>query len=486
MREIFNSTLLCFIAAVIVLCVISTDFIYADSKPGTSAYYSTVNSVADKVRESMVDRKKSVTVDYKVKASETSKSGWLSSLSKKIIKEAFKHTGVPEEGDSLKFCVKSYSSKASYYTASGHSFITLTFTFSYYTSASQEKKLSGKIGQMDLKGSSDYQTVRNIYNYICKNVKYNYKSDSIKYTAYNAAVNNSAVCQGYSVLFYRLALEYGIDSRVIAGKGRSDSHVWNIVKIGGKYYYLDCTWDAGENKYECFLKGYNDFDDHSRGSEYNSSSFKSSYPVSSSNYSGSSDKCSLKGPSGVKTNLTAYYGSTSGYDDIKVTWNKVSGAAGYYIKYRKVNSEKWNSKYTEKTYTYLKNLSDGYKYEIRVYPYDINKNKKRVSANYTVVKSVYTLKKIRVISKGKSEGGKILLTWSGISGESGYQVYRAKSEEGKYSKVATVKVNDKSKTTVNIKAAKGVSYWYKIRAYKAVDKDNYVYGPWSDAIRFKR
>jgi hypothetical protein len=83
----------------------------------------------------------------------------------------------------------------------------------------------------------------------------------LKHTAYAAAINHTAVCQGYAVLFYRLALECGIDARVIAGKGKGangwEDHAWNIVKLGGNYYLLDATWDAGKTPmyYQYFLKG---------------------------------------------------------------------------------------------------------------------------------------------------------------------------------------------------------------------------------------
>lgn len=43
-------------------------------------------------------------------------------------------------------------------------------------------------------------------------------------------INKTAVCQGYASLFYRLALDAGVDTRVISGEA-GGPHAWNIVKL---------------------------------------------------------------------------------------------------------------------------------------------------------------------------------------------------------------------------------------------------------------
>ena len=69
----------------------------------------------------------------------------------------------------------------------------------------------------------------------------NYK---LKYTAYAAMCNGTAVCQGYSNLLYRMLLEAGVDCRIISGIGVSGGHAWNIVRLGDLYYNVDATWDS--------------------------------------------------------------------------------------------------------------------------------------------------------------------------------------------------------------------------------------------------
>lgn len=58
-----------------------------------------------------------------------------------------------------------------------------------------------------------------------------------------------------------MAHSVGIPVRTVRGEacGKSgwDAHAWNAVQLGGKWYQLDCTWDAGKSieDWEYFLKG---------------------------------------------------------------------------------------------------------------------------------------------------------------------------------------------------------------------------------------
>ena len=75
--------------------------------------------------------------------------------------------------------------------------------------------------------------------------KITYSADtSGKYvhSAYGALVKNDAVCDGYARAFQYALYKVGIHSTVVTGTA-SGSHAWNLVKIDGKYYYADLTWD---------------------------------------------------------------------------------------------------------------------------------------------------------------------------------------------------------------------------------------------------
>ncbi len=182
-----------------------------------------------------------------------------------------------------------------------------------------EPDISEKIMAVDVTRSSkeisDEQKVRAVHDYICQNVTYDtvHKhmtgSTHIQSTAYAALHYHTALCQGYTVLAYRLLKELGIDNRIVSGmtvvNGEPEWHVWNIVRIGEKYYNMDVTLDAvksHENKdmvpdaakergevntvdRSRYLRSDESFDpDHTRDEVYDTEEFHAAYPMSGDDF----------------------------------------------------------------------------------------------------------------------------------------------------------------------------------------------------------
>lgn len=96
---------------------------------------------------------------------------------------------------------------------------------------------------------TEEQKERKIHNYIVDNCEYKIvESEYVYSSAYGCLVNGVAACEGYSKAAKLLMDKAGIESTVISGKAAASqesggAHMWNIVKINGDYYHLDCTWD---------------------------------------------------------------------------------------------------------------------------------------------------------------------------------------------------------------------------------------------------
>lgn len=103
-------------------------------------------------------------------------------------------------------------------------------------------------------GMTDYDKLKAIHDYICRNVNYGYGSND--QDAYGALVLNKCVCTGYADAFQLLTGLCDIHVMSINGLAAGEPHMWNLVMLEGEWYHVDCTWDDGDPnqmKYRYFL-----------------------------------------------------------------------------------------------------------------------------------------------------------------------------------------------------------------------------------------
>lgn len=202
----------------------------------------------------------------------------------KLVQEVDEHTGVPNEGDYLERNRKSY--KLSYYTE--YEYVKVSVEVEYYTTYEMEqeidKEVQNIIQSLDLNSKNVVEKIDSIYYYICSNVEYDYDdTNEQRYSSYSAFINHKTVCQGYSMMLYRLCLEVGIDCRIILGTVSTGNHSWNIIQLDDHYYYFDPTWDhaylnAGLG-YNYKFKSESDFNTHTPFEQYTTEEFKEMYPT---------------------------------------------------------------------------------------------------------------------------------------------------------------------------------------------------------------
>lgn len=251
--------------------------------------YSSIYDAAAYLRSQMVKRNGTITVPWSMPSYDQTQANQVLNT---IVVLAFIHTGIGNEGDYLLW--HWYSWGANYSYSGGVLYYTINFT--YHTTAAQEAAMNTEVpkvlSSLDLNGKSDYQKYKAIYKYITDNISYDHanlndQSYMLKYTAYAALINKTAVCQGYSSLLYRMLLESNIDCRVITGYAYDNpdyGHAWNIVKIGDLYYNVDSTWDAGRYSWAYSLRCNENFPSHTRNEQYNTDEFNAVYPMSPIDY----------------------------------------------------------------------------------------------------------------------------------------------------------------------------------------------------------
>ena len=285
-----------------------------------TTYYASLEEAGAALREAMIDRRESIVINVDI-ASEGFSDMSISDICYGIIDEAMEECSDPRGGDYLRYQYAGCSISVSY----NSDIAAITYTPTYYTTREQEETMDSLVGSVISslgieEKDTDYKIAR-IYDYITANVSYDYTNlnDSsylLKYTAYAALVNGTAVCQGYSCLFYRLCREAGVSARIISGTGNGENHAWNIAGIDGLYYNLDATWDAGlsASSYQYFLRCDANFADHQRGSsgdiDYTSTAFYTAYPMSDSDYG--YPESALIAVTGISLNATE---ATIGYGE---------------------------------------------------------------------------------------------------------------------------------------------------------------------------
>ena len=284
--------LLCvLLCAVCLLCGCDAPEYHYEVRRDLSVYFGNADSVIQSVRTALRSHSPGITITYR---SDRDNMDDIPALIKETVTFAMSETNDPREGDYIYWQYGGYELEYSYEKSSGGYEYSIYIIPKYYTDIKQEQTVSEMTADillsLSLEGRTDREKVRLIYEYVRDNVKYDIihkKNDHyhLKNTAYAALVNGCAVCQGFSVLMYRLLREAGINARIIAGNavsdGGSEYHAWNIAEIEGKYYNIDVTWASLTGSDDYYMKGEESFSkDHIRGAEYSQTSFYRSYPMS--------------------------------------------------------------------------------------------------------------------------------------------------------------------------------------------------------------
>lgn len=161
---------------------------------------------------------------------------------------------------------------------------------------------------------------------------------------------------------------------------------------------------------------------------------------------------------------------------VNVSWNAVKDADGYQV---------WRAESSTGTYKALGSVTEtsrlctglvsGQQYYFKVRAYKLV-NGQRLYSSFGAVVHAAPIKllaptnvRIRVNSATT-----VTVSWSGVSGASGYQVWRGTSEDSPFTALGSLKAT--SRQCVGLK--KATNYYFKVRAYKEVNGTR-IYGPYS-------
>ncbi len=179
---------------------------------------------------------------------------------------------------------------------------------------------------------------------------------------------------------------------------------------------------------------------------------------------------------------TSVKAASASYNSIKTSWAAVSGASGYEV-YRAasstgtfslVGSTTTSTSYTNSGLT----TNTIYYYKVRAYRLV---GTTKVYSGYSAIVSAKPIPSVPTnFTVTRISSTSLKLTWSVVSGASGYEMYRSTSSSGTYSLL-------KSTTSLyytNTGLTTGSTYYYKARAYRTVGTTK-VYSGWTTVISAK-
>ena len=110
---------------------------------------------------------------------------------------------------------------------------------------------------------SDEEKVLWLHDYIILTTQYD-SDDYANFNAYNCLIDGDAVCQGYTLAYSYLLKQFDIEGDLISSatlySGDDTTHmghIWNLVKIDGKNYYVDVTKDDPLESYQYWCRHLN-------------------------------------------------------------------------------------------------------------------------------------------------------------------------------------------------------------------------------------
>ncbi len=158
---------------------------------------------------------------------------------------------------------------------------------------------------------------------------------------------------------------------------------------------------------------------------------------------------------------------------LKVNWKNVKGAEKYTVELLNSKGKIIKSVTVKKTSHTFKKLSKVTTYKIRVRAVS-GKNK---GAYSSLITASTAPAKVSITSLKSTKANTVSVTWSKVTGTSGYEVQYSTSKKLKSAKTATAKKGKTTKLTLKkLKSKK--RYYVRVRAYKSAGNKK-IYGAWS-------
>lgn len=143
--------------------------------------------------------------------------------------------------------------------------ITPTYWYTKQEVSEIDKKVQNVLAKMisRVQGTTDYEKEKSVHDLLIENVLYDmsalqnlHKHSPRSNSILGVLFYKTAVCEGIAKVTKMLLNLLDIKCIVATGMAGGELHAWNIVKIDGKPYHLDVTWDINLSDKKSFRYDY--------------------------------------------------------------------------------------------------------------------------------------------------------------------------------------------------------------------------------------
>lgn len=128
--------------------------------------------------------------------------------------------------------------------------VALQYRYSKEDSLKMKDEIYDALGKIEATfpaNATDVDKVIAIHDYVIEHTAFS-KDDVYAKNAYGALVGGYSQCEGYAKALAFACNYFGIENvRITGNKWDGNSHAWSKVKIDGKWYNVDVTWDDPES-----------------------------------------------------------------------------------------------------------------------------------------------------------------------------------------------------------------------------------------------
>lgn len=305
-----------------------------------------------------------------------------------------------------------------------------------------------------LRSIHDQITAMGTYNYAAVKEK-NQKSKTFFYahSSLGILLEGTGVCESYAKIFQMVCDELDLAECICLV---SKTHMWNAVKVEGAWYAVDVTWDDQESDkkpiHNYFLSTDPDEIDGKETDHVVDTTFTVAPDYADAAYRPEDTTVAMVAPTVSASNVSG---------GIALTWNKVDHADKYLV-YRATVTKGTQSAWTKLTTTKSTAYTDGKATNGIDYTYSVVAQNDFTTSDHQACAVIRRLKN-PAGALANTTGG-IKVSWSKVTGASGYRVYRATVTKGKQSDW-TLLTTSMSTSFTDKKAKTGADYRYGVQAY---------------------